>query len=241
MTAESPWQDSNFAQLNIRYLDEKFLAGTGQEVDYVEQRLKLKHGMAVADLGCGLGRHSIELARRGYKVMGVDISPVLIEEARRRAAATSVSVTLHVADMGALGPDLLPARSFDACLCLCESGLGVLGEEGDDLRFLTTVGQALRPGGSLVITNFNGMRKYRQFVAGMPFDYMRGVTCWKVPAEFAGREHQQDLRQYIPSELRMLLRLAGFQAVEICGCKPGQFCGEPLAIDDIEMMAIASV
>ncbi len=79
-----------------------------------------------------------------------------------------------------------------------------------------------------------------QFAPGMPFDYIRGVTCWKVPAEFAGREWQQDLRQYIPSELSMLLRLAGFKAVEICGCKPGQFCGQPLEIDDIEMMAIAA-
>jgi hypothetical protein len=92
----------------------------------------------------------------------------------------------------------------------------------------------------LVITNFNGIRKYRQYGPGMPFDFVRGVTRWEVPAEFAGRALQQDLRQYTPSELSMLLRLAGFGGVEVCGCKPGDFRGQPLDVDDIEMMAIGS-
>jgi SAM-dependent methyltransferase len=241
MTTENPWQDDTFAKRNIEHLDSKFLPGTSREVDFLERRLGLKPGMAIADLGCGLGRHSIELARRGYRVTAVDISPALVEEARRRAEAAGVGVAFHVGDMGSLGPDVLPAGCFDAALCLCESGLGVLGGEGRDLEFLKTVRLSLRPGGGLVITNFNGIRKYRQFAPGMPFDYIRGVTRYTVPAEFSGREHQQDLRQYTPSELSMLLRLAGFGVVEICGCKPGDFRGQPLQVDDIEMMAIATV
>jgi 2-polyprenyl-3-methyl-5-hydroxy-6-metoxy-1,4-benzoquinol methylase len=239
MSTENPWQDDTFARRNIEHLDSKFLPGTAQEVDFLECKLGLKAGMAIADLGCGLGRHSIEFARRGYRVTAVDISPALVEEARRRAGSVGVRVAFHVSDMGSIGPDLLPAGCFDAALCLCESGLGVLGGEGKDLEFLKTVRLSLRPGGSLVITNFNGIRKYRQFAIGMSFDYVRGVTRWMVPAEFAGCEHQQDLRQYTPSELSMLLRLAGFESVEICGCKPGDFCGQPLQVDDIEMMAIA--
>lgn len=74
----------------------------------------------------------------------------------------------------------------------------------------------------------------------MPFDFVRGITRWEVSAEFADRALQQDLRQYTPSEVSMLLRLSGFEIVEICGCKVGDFRGQPLEVDDVEMMAIAT-
>lgn len=100
MSGENPWQNNVFAERNIAHLDKRFLPGTIQEVDFLERRLRLEPGMRVADLGCGCGRHSIELARRGYKVTALDISPVLVEETRRRAESAGVEIVFHVADMG---------------------------------------------------------------------------------------------------------------------------------------------
>ena len=58
---------------------------TKRQVDFVIQKLHLKGGEKVLDLACGYGRHSLELARRGFSVTGVDITPAYIQFAREEA------------------------------------------------------------------------------------------------------------------------------------------------------------
>jgi len=102
-------------------------------------------GGDVLDVPCGFGRHSLPLARAGYRVTGVDRSQVLLDEAARRAA-------------GERGPELaradyrdlpLPDARFDAALNLFTS-LGYLGDE-EDTRVLAEIRRVLRPQGRLVI------------------------------------------------------------------------------------------
>jgi ubiquinone/menaquinone biosynthesis C-methylase UbiE len=102
-------------------------------------------GGDLLDVPCGFGRHSLPLARAGYRVTGVDRSQVLLDEAARRAA-------------GERGPELvradyreLPFRDagFDAALNLFSS-LGYLGDE-EDTRVLAEIRRVLRPEGRLVI------------------------------------------------------------------------------------------
>lgn len=68
--------------LRENYLEYGFTKGTVQEVDFLLEVINLPPGARVLDVGCGAGRHSLELARRGYRPFGVDISPGLIEVAR---------------------------------------------------------------------------------------------------------------------------------------------------------------
>src|SRR5689334_24925518 len=63
-----------------------FTKGTTQEVDFLVDALALEPGVRVLDAGCGPGRHSLELARRGINVVGVDASPEFIALARKAAA-----------------------------------------------------------------------------------------------------------------------------------------------------------
>ena len=102
-------------------------------------------GGDLLDVPCGFGRHSLPLARAGYRVTGVDRSQVLLDEAARRAA-------------GERGPKLVRAdyrelpfadASFDAALNLFTS-LGYLGDE-EDTRVLAEIRRVLRPEGRLVI------------------------------------------------------------------------------------------
>lgn len=67
------------------YMNNAFTKNTIKEVDFVIEELKLPMGSTILDVGCGTGRHSIELAKRGYKVTGIDISAGMLAEARRAA------------------------------------------------------------------------------------------------------------------------------------------------------------
>ncbi len=69
------------------YMDNCFTQNTINEVDFLVEELRLKPGATILDVGCGTGRHSVELARRGFAVTGVDLSDGMLAEARKHAAA----------------------------------------------------------------------------------------------------------------------------------------------------------
>lgn len=235
MASQSPWKNEEFAKISLEGVDRKFLPGTSQEVDFLERELGMSPGDRVLDIGCGAGRHTIELARRGYQVVGVDISLTMLAAAKERAADAGVKVQLRQMDIAELGKQFPEEGTFDAAICLCESGLGVLGSEKQDLAFLGTVRRLLKSGGSFAITTLNALRQYRN--PGAVFDYTTGVVHWQAPV--GDTVLREDQRVYAPSELRLMVLASGFTDAKIYGCSPGSFCGQELQIDDIEMMLVA--
>ena len=232
---KSPWENEEFARLSLSHIDERFLPGTSQEVGFLERELELPLHAKVVDLGCGAGRHSIELARRGHRAVGVDISRTLLQEARQRAMEAGVEVEvqfLHL-NLADLAEQLREEGTFDAAICLCESGLGVLGGEQQDLRLLSAVCRLLKPGGRFALTTLNTLRRYRN--PGPHFDHIRSVVHWQTPA---GDLHEEQ-RLYAPAELSMMLSLSGFREVSVWACSPGDFAPKPLGPDDIEMLLLA--
>ena len=109
------------------YMDEVFTRNTVAEVDFLEEVLGIAPGASVLDVGCGTGRHSVELARRGYRVTGVDISQGMLREAALAAEQAGVHVELVCQD----AREIKLGRQFDACICLCEGSFGLLSS-GED-------------------------------------------------------------------------------------------------------------
>lgn len=126
---------------------------TGREVDLICKLLPLKPTDAVLDLCGGQGRHSLELARRGYVGCTVlDYSQVLLERGRQAAAQLDGSVDFVQGDATATG---LPGEVYDHVLILGNS-LGYLPETADDLRIMQEAFRLLTPGGWLLVDVTDG-------------------------------------------------------------------------------------
>lgn len=97
----------------------------------------------ILDAGCGYGRIAVPLAMAGYSIVGIDVSPIMLAEAQRRAAATNVNIEWHLGDLCLLP---YPDRSFDVVLCMWLT-FNELLHEGDQLDALREMRRVLRPGG----------------------------------------------------------------------------------------------
>ena len=74
------------------YDRESFTHGTVGEVDFIEGEIRRDKSATILDIGCGTGRHAVELAKRGYNVTGIDLSVSQIDKARAKALALSSSI-----------------------------------------------------------------------------------------------------------------------------------------------------
>src|SRR6185437_2291374 len=107
---------------------------TGKEVAFLEQALGLNRGMRILDVPSGHGRHSIEFAKRGYTVVGVDINNFFLEQAQSEAENHKISASFLHADMRKLNFQ----NEFDLAVNLFTS-LGYFDDESDDRKIFDGV------------------------------------------------------------------------------------------------------
>jgi SAM-dependent methyltransferase len=120
---------------------------TGPEVDRVVKILQPRGDERVLDLACGSGRHSLELRRRGFEVVGADISSDLIEIAERDAADAGLDIEFVRADLR----DLDFEEEFDLVLNLNDGAIGYLESDDENRRSFDVISRALRPSGRNLI------------------------------------------------------------------------------------------
>ena len=119
---------------------------TRMEADFIAQQLKASAGARLLDIPCGNGRHALELARRGYRVTGVDTCNVYLEEAISNAAAGNLSAEFHRMDMRQPPRDDAP---YDGAYCFGNS-LGYLSHQGT-LEFLDALGAVMKSGARFIL------------------------------------------------------------------------------------------
>jgi SAM-dependent methyltransferase len=123
---------------------------TKAEALAIQKILGLRKGARILDVACGVGRHSIALARLGYDVTGLDISKSYLETARRDARKAGAAVRFVRADMREIPFE----GEFDAAINLFSS-FGYFKNQSDDQRVLRQIRRALAPGGKILIDNAN--------------------------------------------------------------------------------------
>ena len=140
-------EDDHFWEQTAPFqFDERRWAAASKEVEQALALLQLKEGAAVLDLCCGPGRHSLELARRGFKVTGVDRTARFLEEARRRAEAEGLAIEFVQDDMRTFHRP----GTFDAAINLF-TPFGYFDDPEEDHRVLENIYASLKPHGKLLL------------------------------------------------------------------------------------------
>ena len=209
---------------------------TKSEVDFMVRELELRSGAAVLDLACGHGRHSVELASRGYRVTGLDNNSAFLDEARRQAKKANVEVRWLHRDMR----DIPYSAEFDAVGCLFSS-FGYLETDEEDEKVLAAACRSLKPGGRLLLDVRNRdriIRNYRE----KTWDEFRDGTVMLCTTRFdvvTGRNIEEyrrmrkdgstdvtraSVRLYTVPELSGMMRRCGLQTRRILGdCDSSDF------------------
>lgn len=218
------------------YLRNAFTKGTRNEVDFLVDALGLRPGMRVLDAGCGPGRHALELGRRGIAVVGIDTSPDFLMLAR--AEAGDLPVEFHEADVRTI----TYADAFDAVICLCQGGFGLLGGDDAELDVVGRFATALRRGGRLALSAFSSYFVVRHLEPAEHFEADTGVNHeHAIVRDPDGRERTFDLWTtcYTPRELRLVAARAGLVIDGVFGVHPGRYARAAPSIDVPEHLLLA--
>ncbi|TDF94076.1 class I SAM-dependent methyltransferase [Paenibacillus piri] len=220
------------------YMENRFTRNTVAEVDFLIKEMPLAAGCSVLDIGCGTGRHAVELAARDRSVTGLDLSEGMLNEARKAARQSGVSVEWVHGDAAAFS---MP-QPFDAAICLCEGAFGLFTMEDipdeKSMAILGNIRDALKPGAPFLMTTLNGYRTIRKVnqsdVASGRFD---PVTMTELVDDESIRQQYKE-RRYTPPELALMLRFCGFGVDHIWGGTAGSWGRRDVALDEVEFMVL---
>jgi SAM-dependent methyltransferase len=216
------WQTFESVLFNTKKLE-----SAGQEVDRVIELLRLQAGAKVLDLCCGVGRHSLELARRGFEVTGLDRTQSYLERARTEAESENLKVDFVLCD----ARRFCALEEFDAVINMY-TAFGYFDEASDDKRVLLNAYASLRPGGKLLIETMSKEILARIFQPQQWHEYDGRILLqqsqlsddwswiknrWILLEDGRQKEFSFSHRLYCAAELKSLLRRCGFRNVEAFG------------------------
>jgi SAM-dependent methyltransferase len=237
------WFGPGYLALYDAFLAER----TPVEVDQIEALLQLRPPRRILDLPCGQGRHAIELARRGYQVTGVDLSPYMLGVAKQRADAAGVQVRWLTGDMR----EPLRGERFDLVLNLFTS-FGYFDDEADDQKVVAAAAATVAPGGRFLLEVINGERVMGNFQEREWFtigqtavmerrSLDKGARRMVVERTVSSKDGDDTsvhaVRLYRGSEVEAMLKVAGFARIDLYG----DWDGAPLTSDSLRVLAVGTM
>ncbi len=244
---------SNFFDSGSPFLNHPLLtpARTAAEVDFVLDHTKLSSVQIILDVGCGPGRHSIELSRRGYQVVGIDPSETMIKVAVKRAAIADVQPKF----IQVKGEDFTPDGEIDVVICLFTT-LGQIINQGDKLHIKTShpllnrIADGLPPRGNFILEIpqkswvIANLKKYERFGDGENYTEIKRVYDAEnsILNESFYLVSPKDTRNYFLryylysyQEIQFMLENTGFEITQVYG----DYHNSPLTEESPNMLMVA--
>jgi 2-polyprenyl-3-methyl-5-hydroxy-6-metoxy-1,4-benzoquinol methylase len=222
------WYKEFFEEMGIEYEDYPFTKNTEYEVGWMVKEYLTDPEMKILDVGCGTGRHAINLATRDYKhITAIDLSPSMIGAANKAARENDVQIDFRICD----ARDLPFANEFDAAICLCEGAFSLLENDNENYKVLSAIHKSLKKHGIFILTTLNLFREGE-------FDPM---TCrMETEMEIITKDGQKKLlkcsdRSYTFPELKWILEQLGFEV--LLGAYP--FSKDPIKYGPYEFMVVS--
>jgi SAM-dependent methyltransferase len=200
-----------------------------EEVDAIIDLLSIPAGGAVLDLACGLGRHCVALAQRGYSVTGVDRTAALLDGARTAASEAGTEAEFVEADMREFRRD----EAFDGAINIFTS-FGYFEDRSDDQLVLENCFRNLKPGARLIVDVVGKETVARKFTPREWTERDDGtIEMWErwMTQDWSWMENRRIIiqtdgnrrvmrfshRLYSAIELSDLMRSVGFDVIEVYG------------------------
>jgi SAM-dependent methyltransferase len=249
------WYEVLFENYANQYEKESFTKGTLGECDFIEIEAGKNKDSRILDIGCGTGRHAVELAKRGYNnIVGIDLSKAQISKAKKNAVTEKVKIDFRVADARKL-PFI---SEFDLVLMLCEGGFPLMETDEMNYEILKNAQKSLVERGKFIFTTLNGLFPIFNSIA----DFMNSenddgnalhhkinfnLMTFRESSEmkFVDDDGNEKIiktseRWYMPIEITWLLKTLGFKKIDIFGAQLGKFSrNHKLTIKDFEMLVVA--
>jgi 2-polyprenyl-3-methyl-5-hydroxy-6-metoxy-1,4-benzoquinol methylase len=248
------WYETLFENYGQKYDNESFTQGTAGECNFIEKELNFNKSLKILDVGCGTGRHSIELSKRGYSVTGIDLSESQLSKARQKAINNNLKIDFLKQD----ARNLPFENEFDVAIMICEGGFPLMETDEMNFEILKSVTRSLKGPGKFIFTTLNGLfplyHSVEEFCSSTTedgnatyrsntFDLMtfRDFNITEVEDDSGNKKTLEcNERYYVPSEITWLLKSLGYNKTEIFGAKLGAFSrNDKLTTEDFEMLIIS--
>ena len=249
-----PWYETLFENYGLTYDNENFTQGTLGECDFIEAEICYNKQTRILDIGCGTGRHSIELAKRGYRITGIDLSDSLLKRAKEKAFELELQIEFHRHD----ARNLPFSREYDLAIMICEGAFPLMETDEMNYQILQNAAKSLNDNGKLIFTTLNGLfplfYSVKDFLAANKgdgnatyaknsFDLMtfRDSNTTSLVDDLGNKKDLEcNERYYVPSEITWLLKSLNFKKTDIYGATLGAFSrNDRLTTENFEMLVIA--
>ena len=147
------WYELLFENYAKKYDQECYVHGTSGECDSIEQEINCDKSIKILDIGCGTGRHAIELAKRVYQVTGIDLSESQLKRAQEKAKEAGVTICFQKHD----ARNLPFKGEFDLAIMLCEGGFSLMETDEMNFEILKNATKSLKNNGKFIFTTLNGL------------------------------------------------------------------------------------